>query len=144
MVQEELRVLHLVPNKQEKTVFQVVRRRVSKSNITVTHFLQWGHAYFNQCRCLGQASSNHHTEQKFTRRWRQKILLVLCAHLDQVMWLLMLCDVALSGFIVCFSLAMSLSFAIGCPNVSCPPAKVTTYLPAKEITWLKRSHKVGL
>ena len=49
MALEELRVLHLVLKKQEKTtVFQAARRRVSKPTPTVTHFLQQGHTYSNK------------------------------------------------------------------------------------------------
>jgi hypothetical protein len=45
MMQEELRVLHLVPktDKQEKTIFQAARRRVSNPTLTVIHFLQQDH-----------------------------------------------------------------------------------------------------
>ena len=49
MALEELRVLHLVLKKQEKTtVFQAARRRVSKPTPTVTHFLQQGHTCSNK------------------------------------------------------------------------------------------------
>jgi hypothetical protein len=33
---------------QERTIFQAARRRVSKSTLTVTHFLQQGHTHFNK------------------------------------------------------------------------------------------------
>jgi len=67
MVQEELRVQHLVPmaNRRRQTP-QAGRRRVSKPTPAVTHFLQQGHIYSTRLNLLiapfpDQAYSNHHT-----------------------------------------------------------------------------------
>jgi hypothetical protein len=43
MVQEDLRLLHLVPKANRRDCPQAARRRVSKPTPTVTHFSQQGH-----------------------------------------------------------------------------------------------------
>jgi hypothetical protein len=43
MVQEELRVLHLVLKANRRKLFQAARIRILKPTPTVTHLLQQGH-----------------------------------------------------------------------------------------------------